>query len=48
MAYRKEMNAMMTAHAMLQIAWLEMLFNAMEPDSACEPAMNTDCQGRRR
>ena len=38
--YRKETIAMIAAHAMLQIAWDEILLNAMLPDRACEPARN--------
>ena len=31
---------MMAAHAMLQIACDDMVFKAILPDSACEPARN--------
>lgn len=41
-AHRKDMMAMMAAHAMLQIAPLEMLSRAMAPERACDPATKTD------
>lgn len=42
--YRNDTIAMMAAHAILQMAPLEMLLRAMAPERACDPATKTDCK----